>query len=161
MFVELHVLQNFVSSCLNRDDTNSPKDCVFGGHRRARISSQCSKRAVRKHFKISGLLQPEQLAERSRRLLGMVAKLLVERGRPADQATQLAATAFAAIELGVEEDETTKCLLFFGRNEIAGLADVVHQNWDTLAAVKPAKVAEDGDNGDKQKTKKQQKAEAK
>ena len=40
MFVELHLLQNFAPSCLNRDDTNSPKDCEFGGYRRARISSQ-------------------------------------------------------------------------------------------------------------------------
>ena len=45
MKVELHILQNFAPSCLNRDDTNTPKDCEFGGVRRARISSQCIKRA--------------------------------------------------------------------------------------------------------------------
>jgi len=41
MRIELHVLQNFAPSNLNRDDTGSPKDADFGGYRRARISSQC------------------------------------------------------------------------------------------------------------------------
>jgi len=47
MFVELHLIQNFAPSCLNRDDTNTPKDCEFGGYRRARVSSQCLKRSIR------------------------------------------------------------------------------------------------------------------
>ncbi len=38
MFVELHILQNFAPSNLNRDDTGSPKDCEFGGYRRARMA---------------------------------------------------------------------------------------------------------------------------
>ncbi|MGZ3668061.1 MAG: type I-E CRISPR-associated protein Cas7/Cse4/CasC, partial [Ktedonobacterales bacterium] len=36
MIIEQHILQNFAPANLNRDDTGSPKDCVFGGHRRAR-----------------------------------------------------------------------------------------------------------------------------
>lgn len=47
MIIELHMLQSFAPSNLNRDDTNNPKDCEFGGVRRARISSQCLKRAIR------------------------------------------------------------------------------------------------------------------
>ena len=47
MIIELHILQNFAPSNLNRDDTNSPKECDFGGYRRARISSQCIKKAIR------------------------------------------------------------------------------------------------------------------
>ena len=50
-FVEIHVLQNYAPSNLNRDDTGAPKDAFFGGRRRARISSQCLKRAVREHCK--------------------------------------------------------------------------------------------------------------
>src|SRR3990172_5076738 len=46
MFIELHILQNFAPSNLNRDDTNQPKDTEFGGWRRARISSQALKRAM-------------------------------------------------------------------------------------------------------------------
>ena len=49
MFFELHILQNFAPCNLNRDDSNAPKDCYFGGFRRARISSQCIKRSIRTH----------------------------------------------------------------------------------------------------------------
>lgn len=45
--IELHILQSFPVSCLNRDDLNSPKTAIFGGVQRARVSSQCWKRAVR------------------------------------------------------------------------------------------------------------------
>ena len=44
--IELHILQSFPVLCLNRDDLNSPKTAVFGGVQRARVSSQCWKRAV-------------------------------------------------------------------------------------------------------------------
>jgi CRISPR system Cascade subunit CasC len=45
--IELHILQSFPVSCLNRDDVGSPKSAVFGGVTRARLSSQSLKRAVR------------------------------------------------------------------------------------------------------------------
>ncbi len=45
--IELHVLQSFPVSCMNRDDVGSPKSAIFGGVNRARISSQCMKRAIR------------------------------------------------------------------------------------------------------------------
>lgn len=49
--IELHILQSFPVSCLNRDDMGSPKTAVFGGVKRARISSQCMKRAQRTLFR--------------------------------------------------------------------------------------------------------------
>jgi CRISPR system Cascade subunit CasC len=42
------MLQNHAPSNLNRDDSGSPKDCIFGSIRRSRISSQCLKRSIRK-----------------------------------------------------------------------------------------------------------------
>ncbi len=48
MLIEIHILQNHSPSNLNRDDTGSPKECTFGGVRRARISSQCLKRSIRR-----------------------------------------------------------------------------------------------------------------
>ena len=45
--IELHILQSFPVSCLNRDDVGAPKTAIFGGATRARISSQCLKRAIR------------------------------------------------------------------------------------------------------------------
>ncbi len=53
--IEIHALQNFAPSNLNRDDTGAPKDALFGGTRRARVSSQCLKRSVRQHF--TGLVE--------------------------------------------------------------------------------------------------------
>src|ERR1022692_4886635 len=65
MNLELHILQSFAPSNLNRDDTGSPKDCEFGGVRRARVSSQCWKRSIRLAFKQQGLLKEESLAVRT------------------------------------------------------------------------------------------------
>ena len=45
--IERHMLQSFPVNCLNRDQFGSPKSTVFGGVPRARISSQCWKRAIR------------------------------------------------------------------------------------------------------------------
>lgn len=45
--IELHILQSFPVTCLNRDDLGAPKSARFGGVERARVSSQCWKRAVR------------------------------------------------------------------------------------------------------------------
>ena len=45
--IEFHILQSFPVTCLNRDDVGSPKTAMIGGTMRARVSSQCWKRAVR------------------------------------------------------------------------------------------------------------------
>lgn len=47
MLIEVHMLQNHAPSNLNRDESGSPKSAIFGGYRRARISSQCLKRCYR------------------------------------------------------------------------------------------------------------------
>lgn len=62
MLIEIHVLQNHAPSNLNRDESGSPKESVFGGYRRARISSQCLKRSIRRS-PIYQHLYAEQLKE--------------------------------------------------------------------------------------------------
>jgi CRISPR system Cascade subunit CasC len=47
MYVEFHILQNVAPSNANSDQNGSHKDCMVGGYRRPRWSSQSSKRAVR------------------------------------------------------------------------------------------------------------------
>ena len=47
VFIDIHAIQSVPPSNLNRDDTGSPKTCMFGGTERARVSSQCWKRAMR------------------------------------------------------------------------------------------------------------------
>jgi CRISPR system Cascade subunit CasC len=73
MLIEIHILQNHAPSNLNRDDTGSPKECVFGGIRRGRISSQCLKRSIRRSdfFQENQKLQ-DHLAIRTRRLPELV-----------------------------------------------------------------------------------------
>jgi CRISPR system Cascade subunit CasC len=44
---EIHILQSFPVSCLNRDDVGTPKTAMVGGTLRARVSSQCWKRQIR------------------------------------------------------------------------------------------------------------------
>ena len=61
MLIQFHLLQNYQPSNLNRDDTGSPKDAIFGSTLRGRISSQCLKRSIRysdafKSFDVEGLL---------------------------------------------------------------------------------------------------------
>lgn len=45
--IQLHILKTYAASNLNRDDLGAPKEVIFGGSRRLRISSQSIKRAVR------------------------------------------------------------------------------------------------------------------
>ena len=51
IYVDFHVLQTVPPSCVNRDDTGSPKTAVYGGSVRARVSSQAWKHAMRKEFR--------------------------------------------------------------------------------------------------------------
>jgi CRISPR system Cascade subunit CasC len=65
--VELHLIQSFPPSCVNRDGNNSPKDCTFGDVRRARISSQSMKRATRNADSFAETLG-EETATRSKQM---------------------------------------------------------------------------------------------
>lgn len=133
--VEIHVLQNFAPSNLNRDDTGAPKDAFFGGVRRARVSSQCLKRAVRGHFGGlvgRGIITPEDIACRTKRVLDALAAALVQKGRPEEDARNKTRLAMAAIRLPIKEDGKSQVLLFLGQREIANLADVIHARCDSI-----------------------------
>ena len=67
MLIEIHILQNHAPSNLNRDDSGSPKTATFGDVKRARISSQCIKRSVRRS-ELFGAKMGDHLATRTRRL---------------------------------------------------------------------------------------------
>lgn len=135
MKIEIHQIQNFAPSCLNRDDTNTPKSCQFGGRRRARISSQCLKRAMRLHMREHSSIPT---GVRTRLLVSEMAKLLAARGRDAEQATQAARKALAAVPMKFEKDDSLRtCVgLYLADEEIAALAEAVGQDWDKLAADK-------------------------
>lgn len=146
--LEIHVIQNFSPSCLNRDDTNAPKDCVFGGFRRARISSQCIKRSVRQYFKSSALLPREDLAVRTMRVVDRVADALVDKGRDRDAARGVVGRALAGLGFSMKKgkgDEATwetEYLLFLSETEVQRLTAVCDEHWDTLAAIADQPVAD-------------------
>ncbi len=54
-FVSLSMLKNYSPSLVNRDDSGDAKQVVVGGVNRARISSQCLKRAVREEIGNRGI----------------------------------------------------------------------------------------------------------
>ena len=134
MIIELHMLQNFAPSCLNRDDTNSPKECEFGGYRRARISSQCIKRSIREYFKSASLIPPENLAKRTLRLVDDLTQRIVIQGKPEEQARQVVKKVIQGINLGLDDKDRTQYLIFIGDEEIARMADLIMGQWDALAS---------------------------
>ncbi|MBI3654267.1 MAG: type I-E CRISPR-associated protein Cas7/Cse4/CasC [Acidobacteria bacterium] len=127
-FVEVHVIQNFAPSNLNRSDTGAPKDCDFGGYRRARISSQCFKRAIRRESNFRSVLEANGGSVRTRRLIIEIAKKISEQEIPPEKIVKVVAEVFN--EAGIErpkvkksedeekEKENTKLVLFMNSKAI-------------------------------------------
>ena len=139
--IEIHALQNFAPSNLNRDDTGAPKDALFGGTRRARVSSQCLKRAVRQHFSdlvAQNTLASDDVAFRTKRILDALTKALTEKGHPESEAAEKARLALAAMELVVKEDGKSQYLLFLGQREIANISSIIHEKWKSIVASEAA-----------------------
>jgi CRISPR system Cascade subunit CasC len=138
MFVELHVIQNFAPSNLNRDDTGSPKECLFGGYRRARISSQCFKRAMREMFEKGSLFTDEQkrsLADRSRLLVDEITKRLVKAEKPETESRDMAEAILNACKLIITEENQTEYLIFLGEKEIQALTNHCIAEWEALQKI--------------------------
>jgi len=137
MNIELHIIQNFAPSNLNRDDTGSPKSCDFGGYRRARISSQAIKRAIRKCASFEKALEG-QGAVRTRRLITEIAERISGQ-RPAPAST-LEVVAEIFKEGGLERatnkqtEENTKILVFLSSSSLDRLTDVVREHLPALRA---------------------------
>jgi CRISPR system Cascade subunit CasC len=144
MILELHILQNFAPSNLNRDDTGSPKDCEFGGHRRARISSQCFKRAIRQAFDKQRLIDEANLASRTKRLVDEITKRLKDGGKAEDEARRVVENILNGVKLTVKDDGKTQYLLFLGADEINAIAGLCSRYWDALSAITAVPAGEDG-----------------
>jgi CRISPR system Cascade subunit CasC len=74
MLIEIHMIQNHSPSNLNRDDLGAPKTCIFGGVTRARISSQCLKRSIRRSQEFAAALEKNG-GVRTRRLPNLLARI--------------------------------------------------------------------------------------
>ncbi len=133
--IEIHALQNFAPSNLNRDDTGAPKVAFFGGTRRARVSSQCLKRAVRQHFdekRKAGLFKTEELGIRTKRILSKLTTQLKTCGRDETEAREKIVIAMNSMGFALKEKEKTEYLMFLGEGEIKNLAQLLHEKWDEI-----------------------------
>lgn len=100
--IEFHILQSFPVSCLNRDDVGSPKNALIGGTQRARVSSQCWKRAVRlamREFEVT-------LAKRTRLVTKWIQEACENAGASKDLAEACGNTTAQALTKTVKDGES-------------------------------------------------------
>ncbi|QBS41306.1 type I-E CRISPR-associated protein Cas7/Cse4/CasC [Nocardia sp. CS682] len=124
--IELHILQTVPPSNLNRDDTGSPKTAIYGGVRRARVSSQAWKRATRVAF--DDHLDRSELGVRTRRVVELLGAEITSCA-PDLEARALELASAVMKEIGVKvkppkKDATEEAgyLVFLSRHQIAALA---------------------------------------
>lgn len=109
--IDIHILQTLPPSCLNRDDTGAPKSALYGGVKRARVSSQSWKRATRRYFneRLAAGMMP---GVRSRKFPQLFATRLAGRlgDRAASQPERVAQLANEAsgVLVGVKPDKLKK-----------------------------------------------------
>lgn len=132
-YLDLHILQTVPPSNLNRDDTGSPKTAVYGGVRRARVSSQAWKRAIRKDF--TRLLDADDLGDRTKRIVELLAEEIAAQAPDlAPRAGELSEGVWAATKIAVDAPRVKKgapaqpkqaaYLVFLSRHQVRGLAEV-------------------------------------
>lgn len=120
-YIDIHVLQTLPPSCVNRDDTGSPKTATYGGVTRARVSSQAWKRAVRLMFR--ELLDAGKLGIRTRKIPEELAKKIHALDPSAD-ANKLAVDILKKASVGVKEkDFQTDALFFISDVQLEKLAE--------------------------------------
>jgi len=131
--VDIHVIQTVPPSNLNRDDTGSPKTAVYGGKRRARVSSQAWKRATRDAF--DDMLDQAELGVRSKRVVELIGEQITAQN-PAlkPRAHVLAAAVLTAAGIKTAPPRKAKgdekvpaesgYLIFFSRSQIGRLAEL-------------------------------------
>ena len=127
-YVDIHIIQSLPPSCVNRDDSGSPKSAVYGGVRRLRVSSQSWKRATRLYF--NDLLDAKDVGVRTKRVVEVLAERITEDAPElAGDAAGLAEKVFAAAKIKLSSPRGKKdapqesgYLLFLSTSQIERLA---------------------------------------
>lgn len=101
--VDIYALQSLPPSLINRDDTGAPKNAIFGGVPRQRVSSQSWKRAIRRYFEEN--FDATEIGDRSKRLPEKIARRLEAQGLEQDAAIERTEQLFkaAGIKTAVEK----------------------------------------------------------
>ena len=139
--IEVHLIQNFAPSNLNRDDTGQPKSATFGGFRRARMSSQAANESRDgKSLWPSFLKSGEQCGRGSS--LWRSPRPLMRKDEPDQKTIDVVAEVFKAGGLerpgedSAEPKNTTKILLFIDKDASPELKKVFKDNWADLTNAK-------------------------
>ncbi|MDR0490493.1 MAG: type I-E CRISPR-associated protein Cas7/Cse4/CasC [Oscillospiraceae bacterium] len=124
VFVDLHVIQSVPPNCLNRDDTGSPKTAIYGGVRRARVSSQAWKRAMRLMF--AEYFDESALSSRTKYVFGLVADEILKASPnyTNEQAMEKAIKALDSVKLkpGKKGENKVDALFFMSRQQAKNVA---------------------------------------
>ena len=128
-YVDIHVIQSLPPSCVNRDDSGSPKSAVYGGVRRLRVSSQSWKRAARLYF--NNLLDASDVGVRTKRVAELLAARITEDAPDlAENAPNLVGEVFKAAKIKLSAPRKkdgpleSGYLLFLSTSQIARLAEL-------------------------------------
>ena len=125
LYVDFHILQTVPPSCINRDDTGSPKTAVYGGVTRARVSSQAWKHAMRAAFAENARLD---VGKRTKKVAELVKEQILPLAPDAD-ADKLAKKALENAGIKFDEknksdDKVTKALFFMSTAQAKALAEL-------------------------------------
>lgn len=133
MKIELHMIQNVAPSNLNRDDTGAPKDAEFGGFRRARLSSQSLKRAMREQLVLPHDMGLDK-AVRTLQLVAAIDKHLQQRvDAEESERIQAITNALASVNIGYDAvKQQTQYLLFLPTRSALRFAEVISNYWHVL-----------------------------
>ncbi len=122
LYVDFHILQTVPPSCVNRDDTGSPKTAVYGGTVRARVSSQAWKRAMRLMFR--EIFDESALGKRTKRVLQMVSNAIRTQDAAIAEkdAEKMAAEALKKAGIKINKDKMSDVLFFMSEKQAETLA---------------------------------------
>ena len=133
LYLDVHVLQTVPPSCVNRDDTGSPKTAIYGGTTRARVSSQAWKRVIRKMFR-EEIFPPQILGARTKRVIGMVEEEILalqpdaNAKKLAQNVLEMAGVKFKKKTKDSGEDAEAEALFFMSAGQAKALARIAVQD---------------------------------
>ena len=122
VYLDIHAIQTVPPSNINRDDSGSPKTAQYGGVRRARVSSQAWKRAMRRYFAEHG---GEKLGVRTKHIVEYVADRIqmLDSSVGHDQAMEFAENTLNTAGIPTDKKtRTAKALYFMGKEQAEAIA---------------------------------------
>lgn len=124
IYVDIHVLQNVPPSCVNRDDTGSPKTAKYGGAVRARVSSQSWKHEMRLMF--ADIFGKERSGVRTKKVLDLIAGEIgkIDGGIDEEKARKLSKKALENANIKLDKDDASPVLMFFSPEQSKALAQL-------------------------------------